>query len=86
MAGRQFIGKPARRVDAADKVTGRTRYVADYQLPGMLYARCLRSEWPHAVMTHLDVSPALNVPGVAAVITSADFVDDGRFGFPVRDQ
>ena len=86
MTERQYIGKPARRVDAADKVTGRARYVADYQLPGMLYARCLRSELPHAGIASLDVTPALQVPGVRAAITNADFANEGRFGFPVTDQ
>ena len=86
MAELQYIGKPARRVDAADKVTGRARYLADYRLPGMLYARCLRSELPHARIVHLDTQPALQVPGVVAAITHADFANDGRFGFPVSDQ
>ena len=86
MAELQYIGKPARRVDAADKVTGRARYVADYRLPGMLYARCLRSELPHARIVRLDTQPALQVPGVVAAITNADFANEGRFGFPVSDQ
>ncbi len=73
MAELQYIGKPARRVDAADKVTGRARYMADYRLPGMLYARCLRSELPHARIVRLDTQSALQVPGVVAVITNADF-------------
>ena len=86
MAELQYIGKPARRVDAADKVTGRARYVADYRLPGMLYARCLRSELPHARIVRLDTQPALQAPGVVAAITNADFANEGRFGFPVSDQ
>ncbi len=72
MTERQYIGKPARRVDAADKVTGRARYVADYHLPGMLYARCLRSELPHAAIASLDVTPALKISGVRAAITNQD--------------
>ena len=48
MAELQYIGKPARRVDAFEKVTGRAKYIADRKLPGMLHARCLRSEMPHA--------------------------------------
>ena len=86
MTERQYIGKPARRVDAADKVTGRARYVADYHLPGMLYARCLRSEVPHARIVCVDTAPALQIPGVRAAITNADFAKEGRFGFPVSDQ
>jgi CO/xanthine dehydrogenase Mo-binding subunit len=81
-----YIGKPARRVDALDKVMGTAKYVADYQLPGMLYARALRSEIPHGHIKHIDVSPALAVPGVKAVITIDDFAEQGKFGFPVIDQ
>lgn len=82
---RQYIGKPAKRVDALEKVTGAAKYIADYHLPGMLVARALRSPVPHAHIRRLDVSAALQVPGVAAVITCADFVNHGLFGYPVED-
>ena len=51
----------------------------------MLYARCLRSDLPHAKIVRLDVSPALQVPGVKAAITGEDFVNHGNFGYPVQD-
>jgi CO/xanthine dehydrogenase Mo-binding subunit len=86
MAELKYVGKPARRVDALEKVLGTAKYVADYRLPGMLYARALRSQVPHARIVRLDVSPALKVPGVRAVITSQDFFEHGCFGFPVSDQ
>ncbi len=85
MTDYNYIGKPARRVDALDKVLGTAKYTGDYKLPGMLHARCLRSELPHARIVRLNVTPALQVPGVVAAITSEDFVDHGRFGFPVPD-
>ena len=44
MAKLQIVGKPARRVDALEKVLGTAKYVGDYKLPTMLYARALRSE------------------------------------------
>ncbi|MEJ5202657.1 MAG: xanthine dehydrogenase family protein molybdopterin-binding subunit, partial [Anaerolineales bacterium] len=86
MSTYQFVGKSIERVDALEKVLGTAKYVGDYYLPGMLYARALRSEVPHARIVELDVSPALQVPGVKAVITCDDFVDHGNFGFPVKDQ
>jgi CO/xanthine dehydrogenase Mo-binding subunit len=86
MARIQSVGKAARRVDALDKVLGTAKYVADYRLPGTLYARALRSELPHAQIVQLDVSPALKVPGVREVVTSDDFVDHGLYGFPVKDK
>lgn len=82
----QFIGKPTERVDALEKVMGTAKYLGDYYLPGMLFARALRSEVPHARIVELDVAPALKVSGVKAVITCEDFLDHGNFGFPVKDQ
>jgi CO/xanthine dehydrogenase Mo-binding subunit len=75
----------AQHVDALDKVMGRAQYVGDLQVPSMLHAKVLRSPVPHARIVHLDVAPALQVPGVIAVITSEDFVDHGAFGWPVKD-
>lgn len=86
MSELKYIGKPARRVDALEKVLGTAKYVADYRLPEMLYARALRSDVPHARIVRLGVTPALEVPGVQAAITSDDFFEHGRFGFPVSDQ
>ena len=86
MSELRYIGKPARRVDALEKVLGTAKYLADYRLPGMLHARALRSELPHARILRLDVTPALQVPGVLAAITGDDFFEHGRFGFPVSDQ
>ena len=85
-ASYQFIGKAAtQNVDGPDKVTGRTKFVGDMALPGMLVAQVLRSSLPHARIVRLDVAPALAVPGVHAVLTHADFVNDGNFGFPISD-
>jgi len=80
-----FIGKPADRVDAREKVLGTAKFVADYSLPGMLVARTYRSTLPHARIRRIDASAALKIPGVLAVITSEDFVEHGRFGYPVTD-
>ncbi len=85
MTEMKYIGKPATRVDALEKVLGTARYVDDYRLPGTLLARALRSTLPHARILSIDVSPALKIPGVLAAITSEDFVDHGRFGYPVQD-
>ena len=86
MAELKYVGKPARRVDALEKVMGTAKFVADYRLPGMLYARALRSEVPHARIVRLDLTPALAVPGVLAAISSDTFYEHGNYGFPVKDQ
>ena len=41
MGETRYVGKPATRVDALEKVLGTAKYVADYRLPGMLQARAL---------------------------------------------
>lgn len=63
------VGKSTPRVDAVERVTGRARYTWDVQLPGMLYARILRSSHPHARIVRIDTSRAEALPGVQAVIT-----------------
>ena len=85
MAERQFIGKPANRVDALEKVMGTARFTGDYYLPGMLVARCYRSPLPHGRIVSIDTGKAKEIPGVRAIITCDDFVDHGRFGFPIVD-
>jgi len=68
----RVIGGSQRRVDVADKVTGRARYTDDLVLPRMLHCKILRSRVPHAELVRVDVSAALEVPGVLAAITGAD--------------
>ncbi|MBN1286336.1 MAG: xanthine dehydrogenase family protein [Anaerolineae bacterium] len=80
-----YVGKPARNVDGIDKAMGRARYVADMRVPGMLHAAALYSTQPHARIVALDVGPALAMPGVAAAVTAGDFVDQGRWGWPIKD-
>ncbi len=63
------VGHPASRVDALERVTGRATYTGDLHLPGMLYARVLRSPYPHARIRRIDASKALALPGVKAVLT-----------------
>ena len=61
------IGKSIPRFDAVQKVTGQARYTFDVQLPGMLYARRIVSDVPHAHITSIDTSAAEKYPGVRAV-------------------
>ena len=67
------IGSTPVRHDGADKVTGRARYGADNNMPGMLYGKILRSPHAHAVIKSVDASAAETLPGVHAVVTSADW-------------
>jgi CO/xanthine dehydrogenase Mo-binding subunit len=81
----KYLDKPAQRVDGLDKVLGKAKFVGDIHLSGMLYTAVLRSPLPHATIKYLDVSPALKVEGVKAVITPEDFVGNGNFGWPIKD-
>jgi CO/xanthine dehydrogenase Mo-binding subunit len=67
------VGKSPIRHDGADKVTGRAKYGADTNLAGMLYGKILRSPHAHAVIKSVDASEAEALPGVYAVVTSADW-------------
>ncbi|MFH1243618.1 MAG: molybdopterin cofactor-binding domain-containing protein [Pseudomonadota bacterium] len=67
-----YVGQRIPRKDGPEKVTGRARYTADIQLPGMLVGRILRSPLPHARILNVDVSRARGLKGVKAIITAKD--------------
>lgn len=68
----QVIGKPHRKVDGIAKATGHATYADDITLPGMLHAKTLRSPHAHAKIVSIDVSKAMELDGVHAVITGSD--------------
>ena len=70
------IGKPRRRVDGADKVTGQTRFADDIMLPRMLHCKLLRSHVPHALIRSIDIRRAERHPGVKLVLTGRDFPNE----------
>jgi len=74
-AALKVVGTRPIRPDGADKVTGRATYGADFALPGMLVGKIKRSPHAHARIVSIDTRKARALPGVKAVITSADFPD-----------
>ncbi len=67
------VGKSVPRIDAYEKVTGSAIYADDMQFgPGLWYGRLVRSPHAHALIKKIDVSQALAMPGVKAVVTGAD--------------
>jgi 4-hydroxybenzoyl-CoA reductase subunit alpha len=70
--GDHGIGVRRRKVDGADKATGRTQYADDIQLPGMLHAKIKRSTRAHARIVAIDTSKAEAMPGVYAVVTGRE--------------
>ena len=85
MAKYQVLGKSVPRLDALEKVTGRAKFCGDMSLPGMLYAKVLRSPHAHARIVSVDTSRAEKLPGVRVVITGQD-VPDKRYGLFIFDQ
>ena len=68
------VGTRPARPDGVDKVKGRAMYGADMTAPGMLTGRILRSPHAHAEIVSIDVSEAVALTGVKAVVTGADLV------------
>src|SRR6478609_6923213 len=72
------IGGYVPMVDGPEKVSGRAKYTADLISQGMLAGRIFRSPYSHAEIIDVDVSAALQLPGVKAIVTGADC--DKTFG------
>jgi xanthine dehydrogenase YagR molybdenum-binding subunit len=81
------VGKPAARQDGHQRARGQAIYTADVQLPGMLHAAVLRSPFARARVNKLDLSPALELPGVLGAIGPDDChvlqTEPGYHGAPV---
>jgi len=84
MDGLDVIGKATPKRDGPDKVTGRTRFLHDLELPRLAHGAILRAKFPHARIVRLDVSRARALPGVLGVLTGDD-VEQQPFGF-AKDQ
>lgn len=67
-----YVGASVHRVEDGRLLTGRGRYLADIVLPRMKHAAFVRALPSHALVTSLDTTRALAVPGVVAVLTAAD--------------
>jgi carbon-monoxide dehydrogenase large subunit len=66
------VGKDRRRKEDQRLITGRTRWVDNIALPGMLHIAMVRSPYAHARITSIDTSAAKAAPNVVAVLTGAD--------------
>src|SRR6266446_405379 len=65
---REYIGSHAKRIDAPAKVTGAAKYTSDVQPEGWLYGMILRSKWPKAKISRIDLEKAKKVPGIKAAL------------------
>ena len=83
------IGQTLSMIDSHLRVTGNIDYTLNFELPGMLYGRILRSPHAHARLLKVDASRAEKLRGVAAVLTRDDLVGDHidpYFGLIIQDQ
>jgi CO/xanthine dehydrogenase Mo-binding subunit len=80
------VGDTVLRSDGVPKTTGEFAYSSDLSAPGMLWGHTLRSPHAHARVVALDVSGALGMPGVHAVLTHADVPGQKTYGLEFPDQ
>ena len=79
-----YIGISLPRVDGLDKVTGQAIYGTDMKSPGMLFAKVLRSPYPHARILNVDTSKAEGLAGVKTMVSGKSF-PFRPFGAAIRD-
>lgn len=83
MGNFKLVGRPVPRHDAWAKVKGEQQYSADFEMPGMIYGKVIRSEHAAAILKGIDATEALALPGVHCVITAKDLyenTDVSKFG------
>jgi xanthine dehydrogenase D subunit len=80
------VGTSPRRPDGALKVTGEFAFSSDLFADDMLWGATLRSPYPRALIRSIDISAALKLPGVFAVLTADDVPGAARYGLEVVDQ
>lgn len=79
------VGQSVQRVDAVGKVTGKTLFPGDYNLPDQAYMKILFANRPHAIIRRIDTTRAEALEGVLAVFTAKD-VPVNEYGLIVPDQ
>jgi xanthine dehydrogenase D subunit len=80
------VGDSALRPDGTLKVTGEFAYASDLWHDDMVWGVTLRSPHPHARIRGIDITEALTVPGVTAVLTADDVPGDNAYGLEHADQ
>jgi len=76
----EYVGMAMPRYDGIGQVKGQTKFVDDFVLPGMLYAKALRSPVHKGLIRSVDFSAAKKVPGVVGFVTADDIPGNRLFG------
>ena len=80
------VGQSTYRSDGIPKVDGTYTYASDLYMDRMLWGATLRSPYPKAIISKLDIGPAVAMTGVHAVLTSDDVPGRKTFGIEDADQ
>lgn len=81
-----YVGSEVKRIDALDKVLGRARYVEDFLVDGMVYARIVKSEIPHGILLSIRPGRASEHPDYVSLVTSSDVPGANQVGYYIPDQ
>jgi len=82
----KWIGKKVTQVLSKEKVTGKIKYPSDQYTENIIWGKVLRSKYPHALIKKIDISKALKLKGVVAVLTYKDIPGLNGFGIAIQDQ
>src|SRR4051812_44015324 len=84
-----LVGQTLPYLDAVERVTGTVPYTLNFELPGMLHVKVLRSPHAHARLVRIDSSAANELPGVAYVLTGPRLRElpvETHYGVVVQDK
>jgi CO/xanthine dehydrogenase Mo-binding subunit len=80
------VGESVKRADAIPKVNGEFAYSSDLFAAGMLWGHTVRSPHAHALIAEIDISEAVGMAGVHAVLTHTDVPGAKTYGLEFADQ
>ncbi len=86
MSDINIIGQSLIRPDAADKTTGKTRFLTDISVPGMVHAAPVYSSLPFGEIKEIDPAPAEEVEGFIAFVSASDIPAENQVGVIIPDQ
>lgn len=81
-----MIGESVPMLDSVARVTGAVDYMINLRLPSMLFGRIVRSQSPHAKLLKVDITNALQVAGLVAILTGEDLGPNAFYGVAIKDQ
>ncbi|MEN2974321.1 MAG: xanthine dehydrogenase family protein molybdopterin-binding subunit [Candidatus Caldarchaeales archaeon] len=81
-----YVGRDVKRIDALEKVLGRSKYVEDYLIEGLAYARIVKSNVPHGILEYVRPGRAVEHPDYITLVKSEDIPGVNQVGYYIPDQ